>query len=134
MVPGGLLAPLEAMAALKRALVVDDDDPIRTLLSTIIERNDFDVETAKDGAEAIERIADDGYDVILLDLMMPRVDGYSVLEYMREHKPELLERTIVASAVSHVEVLSRFPNLACRVHMKPFDVTALLNDVRVCAA
>ena len=127
-------ALVEAMATLKRALVIDDDDPIRTMLSKIIERHDFDVETAKDGAEAIDRIAEDGYDVILLDLMMPRVDGYSVLEYMHEHKPELLERTIVASAVPRGEVLSRFPKLACRVHMKPFDVTALLNDVRDCAA
>jgi CheY-like chemotaxis protein len=125
------------MDDLKRALVVDDDDPIRLMLSKVIERNDFSVETAKDGAEAIDAIdkSEEGeYDVILLDLMMPRVDGYSVLEFMQKNRPELLPRTIVASAVPKAEILSRYPTLTCRVHTKPFDMSVLLDDVRSCAA
>ncbi|MCU1228167.1 MAG: two component response regulator [Acidobacteria bacterium] len=125
------------MELLKRALVVDDDDPIRLMLSKVIERNDFEVETAKDGEEAIAALGQpdaDGYSVILLDLMMPRVDGYSVLEFMQQHHPELLPRTIVASAVPRTEILSRFPQLSCRVHTKPFDMSLLLDDVRTCAA
>jgi DNA-binding response OmpR family regulator len=127
----------DGMELVKRALVVDDDDPIRHMLSKVIERSDFTVETARDGAEAIDAIARTNgisYDVILLDLMMPRVDGYSVLEYMQEHHPELLPRTIVASAVPKADILARYPELTCRVHTKPFDMSQLLDDVRSCAA
>ena len=49
------------MSQKKRALIVDDDDPIRTMLAKIIERQNLEVETARDGAEAIERLdAGDG--------------------------------------------------------------------------
>src|SRR5256885_545509 len=82
-----------------RALVVDDDEPIRTLLATIVEHEGFDVQTAKDGREAIEQIDRDGYNVIVLDLMMPRVDGYQVLNHLRDEHPELVPCTIVATAI-----------------------------------
>ena len=68
-----------------RALIVDDDEPIRQMLTKIVERQNIDVDEARDGAEAIERIDNDGYCVILLDLMMPRVDGFAVLRHMRDH-------------------------------------------------
>jgi DNA-binding response OmpR family regulator len=67
----------------KRALVVDDDEPIRTMLAKVVERQDFDVDTASDGAEAISKLSQDGYNVVLLDLMMPRVDGFAVLRYLQ---------------------------------------------------
>src|SRR6185436_12258622 len=63
--PVGFLLSGEAMSD-HRALVVDDDEPIRTLLTRIVEHEGFAVETAKDGREAIARIDADGYDVILL--------------------------------------------------------------------
>src|SRR4029077_21044170 len=87
-----------------RALIIDDDDPIRTMLSTIVRHLGISVDTARDGGEAIESLDRDGYNVVVLDLMMPRVDGYAVLEHMREHQPELLPCTILATAVSAREV------------------------------
>lgn len=115
-----------------RALVVDDDDPIRTMLAKVIEREDLDVDTARDGAEAIERIDEDGYRVILLDLMMPRVDGYAVLRHMKEHHPEKLRCTIIASAVPESEIARHVEGV--RVHAKPFDITKLLRQIRECVA
>src|SRR5436309_2218551 len=79
-----------------RALVVDDDEPIRALLVNLVEHLDFAVDSARDGAEAIARLDDDGYDVILLDLMMPRVDGWAVLDHMSLAEPDRLRHTIVA--------------------------------------
>lgn len=116
----------------KRALVVDDDEPIRTMLAKVVERQDFDVDTARDGAEAIERLDRDGYDVVLLDLMMPRVDGFEVLRYMQDHHPEALSCTIIASAVPASEIAKRFQVPVYRVHTKPFDVQRLISDIRHC--
>ena len=63
-----------------RALIVDDDEPIRSMLATIVRHHGFAVETASDGGQAIESIARDGFDVVLLDLMMPRVNGYEFID------------------------------------------------------
>lgn len=116
----------------KRALVVDDDDPIRTMLAKVVERQDLEVDTARDGVEAIERIDEDGYHVIVLDMMMPRVDGYGVLLHMQEHHPEKLGCTIIASAVPESEILKRFDMPVYRIHAKPFDMSRLIEDIREC--
>jgi DNA-binding response OmpR family regulator len=116
----------------KRALVVDDDDPIRTMLAKVVERQNLDVDTARDGVEAIERIDDDGYSVILLDLMMPRVDGFGVLQHMRAHHPDKLRCTIIASAVPESEILRKFDLPVYRIHAKPFDMSRLIADIREC--
>lgn len=116
----------------KRALVVDDDDPIRTMLAKVVERQDLDVDTARDGVEAIARIDEDGYSLIVLDLMMPRVDGYEVLRHIQAHHPEKLACTIIASAVPESEVLKRFNAPVFRVHAKPFDMAKLIEDIREC--
>lgn len=118
----------------KRALVVDDDDPIRTMLAKVVERQDLEVDTARDGEEAISRIDEDGYAVIVLDLMMPRVDGYGVLRHMQQHHPEKLACTIIASAVPEPEILKRFGAPVYRIHAKPFDMARLIADIRECTA
>jgi DNA-binding response OmpR family regulator len=116
----------------KRALVVDDDDPIRNMLSKVVERQNFEVDTARDGAEAIEKIDADGYSLIVLDLMMPRVDGYGVLRYMKEHHPAKLACTIIASAVPESEILRQFEIPVYRIHAKPFDLARLISDIQSC--
>jgi CheY-like chemotaxis protein len=115
-----------------KALVVDDDDPIRTMLVKVVERLDLDVDTARDGAEAIQRLDTDGYSVILLDLMMPRVDGFAVLRHIEECYPEKLCCTIIASAVPESEVLRKFDRPVFKIHAKPFDISRLLDDIRTC--
>jgi chemosensory pili system protein ChpA (sensor histidine kinase/response regulator) len=129
---GVVFADAQLVEERKRALVVDDDDPIRTMLSKIIERQDFDVDTARDGVEAIEKLDADDYSVLLLDLMMPRVDGYGVLQHLKATHPELLDCTIIASAVPESEIFKRFDMPVFRVHAKPFDVARLIADVRKC--
>ena len=116
----------------KRALVVDDDDPIRAMLAKVVERQNLAVDTARDGAEAIQRIDANEYSVILLDLMMPRVDGYGVLKHMHAHHPEKLGCTIIASAVPETEILKRFNLPVYRIHAKPFDLGRLIADIKEC--
>ena len=116
----------------KRALVVDDDDPIRAMLSKIVERQDLDVDTARDGVEAIDRIDHHRYSLIVLDLMMPRVDGYGVLQHLNAKHPDKLACTIIASAVPETEILKRFNLPVFRIHPKPFDMSKLIADIREC--
>jgi CheY-like chemotaxis protein len=129
------LADEARVGEVKRALIVDDDDPIRTMLAKVVERQDVQVETARDGAEAIERLdtADD-YSVVVLDLMMPRVDGYGVLQHMQRHHPDLLRCTIIASAVPESEFLRTFPTPIYKIHAKPFDLALLIKDIRACVS
>jgi len=116
------------------ALVVDDDDSIRSMLARVIERLELDVDTARDGGEAIALIDSKEYDVILLDLMMPRIDGFAVLHHMHEKRPELLGHTIIASAVPETEIYRRLrDDNVFRVHAKPFEIASLLHDVDECA-
>lgn len=104
------------------------------MLSRVVEHQGFQVETARDGVEAIARLDADDYNVVLLDLMMPRVDGYGVLEYMRANNPELLACTIVATAVPERDIARDLAYSVYRVHTKPFDMAQLLSDVRHCAS
>jgi DNA-binding NtrC family response regulator len=116
-----------------RALIVDDDEPIRSMLATIVKHQGFCVETANDGDQAIESIARDGYDVVLLDLMMPRVDGWAVLRYMQQHRPDLVPHTIIATAVPEREAQRTIPQPVFKIHQKPFEIEQLISDVRAAA-
>ena len=102
------------------------------MLAKVVERQDIDVDTARDGQEAIDRIETKTYHVIVLDLMMPKVDGYTVLKYLHANHPELLNCTIIASAVPESEILRRFNMPVFRIHSKPFDMSRLIEDIRHC--
>ncbi|PWU68611.1 MULTISPECIES: response regulator transcription factor [Gracilibacillus] len=70
----------------KKVLVVDDEDRIRRLLKMYLEREEYTVEEAADGEEALKKALNEDYEVILLDLMMPGKDGLEVCKEIREHK------------------------------------------------
>ncbi len=104
------------------------------MLANVVERQNLEVDTARDGAEAIERINDDGYSVIVLDLMMPRVDGFGVLKHLEQHHPDKLRCTIIASAMPENEIAKRLSLPVYRIHAKPFDMGRLIDDIRACTA
>jgi len=66
-----------------RVLVVDDEPIVREVLARYLERAGYDVETAEDGAEGLERFTASRPDLVLLDLMMPRLDGFQVFDRIR---------------------------------------------------
>jgi CheY-like chemotaxis protein len=114
-----------------RALVVDDDVAIRLLVTRILERRRFVVDVARDGAEGIEMLAAASYDVIVLDLMMPRVDGAGVLKYLNEYFPEQLPFVIVMTAYG-AGAAARLAPPPAHFLAKPFDVDALMMEVAEC--
>jgi two-component system response regulator MprA len=107
-----------------RLLVVDDDREIRETLRTALEDEGFTVAVAANGAEAMAKMHDRPPRLVLLDLMMPIVDGWEVLDRMRTD-PSLAEvRVCVCSAVADVRSTG-----ADFVLRKPFEVDALLGIV-----
>ena len=115
------------MSAERRALVVDDDVGIRILVTRVLQRHGFTVDTARDGAEAIEQILQHDYRVITLDLMMPRIDGFGVVKYLTDHMPEKLQSVIVMTAFGKHALHQVCPPVT-RFVEKPFDIELLLAE------
>jgi len=112
-----------------KVLVVDDDVAIRRMVQRILEREMFTVETAKDGLEAIEKIRIENYSVIILDLMMPNLDGFGVLDQIRQNWPEKIGKVIVLTAMP--DALKPEHNVS-RVIPKPFDMREIVNQAVEC--
>lgn len=109
-------------------LIADDDVMIRRMVAKVLERDGFEVDEAKDGAEAIEKCLAGSFRVILLDLMMPRMDGGKVLEWMCRNRPELIARVVVMTA--SIGATTEHAKSLCTVIHKPFDVEHLVQCVR----
>jgi two-component system, chemotaxis family, chemotaxis protein CheY len=115
-----------------RVLVADDDQAIRQLVCTIVKREGLEVDCAADGAEAIDMIRQHDYAVILVDLMMPRVDGFGVIDHLRKHPAELKPVVLVITAYADQKFKEVDPNIVTGVLRKPFEVADLGNLVRLC--
>ena len=84
-----------------RVLVVDDDDDIRDVLCLMVQRDGNDAFQARDGLDAVERLQAETFDLMLLDLTMPRMSGEDVLRWLQEH-PHVAEGlpVVVVSALA----------------------------------
>ena len=114
----------------KRVLIVDDDAAIRTLLFTILRRRGLPVDTAKQGAEAVERLARCRYALMLLDLMMPVMNGWQVLEHVTSMDPQ--NRPAVILLTAGTEPRDFNPDIVVGSVRKPFDVELLYDTVVGC--
>ena len=118
----------------KPVLVVDDDDAIRTLVERVLRREKYEVESARDGHEAIEKLSRNDYGTILLDLMMPRVDGLGVLRFLETERPDVGKSVIVMTANLHGAAEAARAKPAFTVLPKPFELEQLITHVRNCLA
>ena len=116
----------------QRILIVDDDDAIRTLLLTVLRRRGFQTDQARNGVEALEKLMAQRYAVVLLDLMMPQMSGYDVLERL----PTLPHptRPLVLVLTAGLEPRSFDTSLVIGTLHKPFDVELLLDMISSCVA
>ncbi len=111
----------------KKILVVDDDSDIRELLSTIVSLMGHEPEPACDGVEAIDRIKGRVPDLILLDLMMPRMNGFQVLNFMTATPDTRRVPVIVITAVND-ETIAALPGVY-RVVKKTEMKLAILREI-----
>ena len=105
-------------------LITDDDAAIRALLTTVCKRAGLDCDGAADGAVALEKIRSIVFDVMLLDLMMPKVDGYQVIATLRHltHRPAVIVLTAQGLSQSGVVVDG---SVVHALVQKPFDLEKL---------
>jgi DNA-binding response OmpR family regulator len=113
-------------------LIVEDDPAIRRLVRMVLEREGYVVEIAADGVEAVLKLGLVDYDVIILDLMMPKLDGFAFISTMQANDPERVKRIIVTSAASPAIIRERMKGVPFAILPKPFDITDLLTRVRTC--
>lgn len=113
-------------------LIVDDNEPTCTLMTALLHK-DFAIDTATDGLEAIEKLRTNAYAAVILDLLMPHLDGYGVLDFLQANNREALRRVLVVTAALTRSELSRLKNYEiCTVITKPFEIETLLNAVKQC--
>lgn len=112
----------------KRVLVVDDDDGIRAAVAEVLDFEGYDVVTARNGAEALEQIRTARPDAVVLDLMMPVMDGWTFMEVCR--KEELCDGTPVLVMSAYRNLAETAPNLGANACIaKPFDLDVLIGAV-----
>jgi CheY-like chemotaxis protein len=112
---------------MKRMLIVDDMAALRRMLTNVVAGLGYGADTAANGIEAQEMLSRNRYDILLIDMKMPVMDGRELFTHIREQHPELVGKIIFMSADypdARTERLLLESN--CPFLLKPFDV----NDLR----
>jgi DNA-binding response OmpR family regulator len=112
----------------KRVLVVDDEEQLRNLLALICRRAGYEVDMATDGEQALRLIDQNDYLVMVLDLQMPRVNGFDVANRILSRKPR--PNVLVLTALPPSATLGLPPQVVQAVIRKPFDVELLAGLVQ----
>ncbi len=113
----------------KRLLIVDDDKDIRELLIYDIKSSGYMVDSAKDGEEGLKKAIQNNYDLILLDVMMPKINGYDVCRNIRLVKPKVPILMLTAKGAIG-DKTEGFDVGADDYLVKPFDIQEVLLRIR----
>lgn len=114
-------------------LIVDDNREFCDILSSFVERDEYFkvVGIAKDGLEALDKIAEKEPDVLILDIIMPHLDGLGVLEKLRELDLEKMPKVVILSAVGQDQITQRAIELGADYYVvKPFDFKVFMKRLR----
>ena len=113
----------------KRLLVVDDDDEIRELLEFDLSHSGYSVDTACDGMEGLNKAVTNVYDLVLLDVMMPKMNGFDVCANLRKAKPDIPVLLLTAKGT----IADKTQGFDCGADdylVKPFDIQEVLLRVK----
>jgi chemosensory pili system protein ChpA (sensor histidine kinase/response regulator) len=123
----------EPLAEVRRQpliMVVDDSITMRKVTTRVLERNDMEVVTAKDGLDAVEKLSDRVPDLVLLDIEMPRMDGYELATYMRnDSRLKTVPIIMITSRTGEKHRQRAFEIGVDRYLGKPYQEADLLRNV-----
>lgn len=111
-----------------KLLVLDDDPSMQKLVGTLLRRAGYRADIVAAGRQAIEKIDQNDYAVMLLDLMSPTEGGLTVIKHLRETKPELLDRVVLVTA-SPESVLRGIDKDVAGIVRKPFEAAELMEAI-----
>jgi CheY-like chemotaxis protein len=108
----------------QRILIVDDELYLRELYEEVIQGAGYDVETALDGEEGYDKIVKGNFDLVLLDVMMPKLDGIGVLTKLAsaDPKPAKMPVIIICTNLSHDPVINEAQKLGAKAYIVKADV------------
>ena len=109
-----------------KILIVEDDDSIAGLMRMTLCKNGYHVETAPDGLAAARAVESAAYDLLLLDVMLPGLDGFELMDYLREYQIPVIFITARAAVADRVKGLRMG---ADDYIVKPFDLSEFLARV-----
>jgi DNA-binding NtrC family response regulator len=116
------------MADKNRLLVVDDEEALRTVLSSELSSEGYDVEAASDGDEAITKVQKSNFDLVLLDIKMPKVDGFEVLKFIKKNSPKV--KVIMLTGFADLKNAIESKKLGAEDFVsKPYDLVDLLTTI-----
>jgi CheY-like chemotaxis protein len=114
-----------------RVLVVDDSDVIRSLITVNLELEGFEVVTAVDGQDALDKIFDVAPDVVTIDVVMPRLDGFDTVAQLRADPRTRHVRIAMVTACAQASDIKRGRAVGVDAYVtKPFDPDTLVRTVR----
>jgi serine/threonine protein kinase len=112
---------LQPDGALPRALVADDDPVVRRILRSLLEEMGYGIDEAVDGSQAIRRLKSDDYALLITDLLMPRLDGWNVLDFVRGYPSRRPVRVLVTSMLENVSLSDADRRVVHGVLAKPIS-------------
>jgi DNA-binding NtrC family response regulator len=109
-------------------LVVDDEDALRTVLSSELMNEGYEVRAASDGDEAITEIQKSPFDLVLLDIKMPRMNGFEVLKFIKESHPKT--KVVMLTGFADLKNAIESKKLGADDFVsKPYDLVDLLTTI-----
>ena len=111
-----------------RVLVLDDDTSLQKLVSTLLRREGHRVDVVSSGSQALEHIARNRYDALLLDVMTPTDGGFTVIKHLRQSDPPMLKRVVLLTASPDSVLRGVEKDIFGIVH-KPFEAANLIETI-----
>lgn len=108
----------------KRILVVEDETYLRELYVDILKKEGYDVDFASEGEEALAKMKTGGYDLVLLDIMLPKMDGIQILKKLKQEKPQKPNKAVLLlTNLGQETVISEGVALGVRGYLIKSDYT-----------
>lgn len=115
-------------------LLVEDDAAIVDLLLTVFRRVHIRADVATDGSAALKKLRSQTYSAMLLDIMLPGVNGFEVVRELASFAPAMLRRTIIMTAASQSTLRDFDESQVFALLRKPFDLEDLLGTITLCVS